>query len=162
MKPRYPAMGRLNVLLAEDNAINALVATRQLQKLGATVVHAPDGLAALALAETALEAGTPYDAMVLDVRMPGMDGLEVARRVRRSEAARSLAPARLVVLSADLLDTERRTASRAPASTRSWASRSASPTWRRRWDWARPCRPHHGVSHLPRTTRGAVSKPRRS
>ncbi len=110
--PDRPA-GRLNVLLAEDNAINALVATRQLQKLGATVDHAPDGLAALALAETAFEAGTPYDAMVLDIRMPGMDGLEVARRIRRSEAARGIAPVRLVVLSADLVDAERRSASRA-------------------------------------------------
>ena len=104
---------RLKVLLAEDNAINALVATRQLEKLGATVAHAPDGPTALALAETAFEAGTPYDAMVLDIRMPGVDGLEVARRVRRCEAARRLAPARLVVLSADLLDAERRNASHA-------------------------------------------------
>ena len=101
------------VLLAEDNAINALLATRHLQKLGATVTHAPDGLAALALAEAALDAGTPFDALVLDIRMPGLDGLEVARRVRLAELARYAPPSRLIALSADLVDSERRSASRA-------------------------------------------------
>ena len=101
------------VLLAEDNAINALLATRHLQKLGATVTHAPDGLAALALAEAALDAGAPFDALVLDIRMPGLDGLEVARRVRLAEIARHAPPSRLIALSADLVDAERRSASRA-------------------------------------------------
>ena len=108
-----PPPQRLVVLLAEDNPINALLARKHLERLGAIVTHAPDGLAALALAEAALDAGTPYDAMVLDIRMPGLDGLEVARRVRLAEIARRAPRARLIALSADLLDAERRSASQA-------------------------------------------------
>lgn len=104
---------QMNVLLAEDNAINALLATRHLQKLGATVTHAPDGLAAVTLAEAALDGGHPFDAMVLDIRMPGLDGLEVARRVRLAELARGARPARLIALSADIFDGERRSAEQA-------------------------------------------------
>ena len=84
-----PAPRRLVVLLAEDNPVNALLATKHLERLGAVVTHAPDGLAALALAEAALDAGTPYDAMVLDIRMPGLDGLE--GRAPRPVSPRSLA-----------------------------------------------------------------------
>ncbi len=103
----------MNVLLAEDNAINALLATRHLQKLGATVTHAPDGIAALALVEAALDGGQPFDALVLDIRMPGLDGLEVARRVRLAELARNVPPARLIALSADLFEGEHRLARQA-------------------------------------------------
>jgi len=70
-------------------------------------------LSALALAEAALDAGTPYDAMVLDIRMPGLDGLEVARRVRLAEIARRAPRARLIALSADLFDSDRRSAEHA-------------------------------------------------
>ena len=113
LAPPERAPRRLLVLLAEDNPVNALLAIKHLERLGAVVTHAPDGLAALALAEAALDAGTPYDAMVLDIRMPGLDGLEVARRVRLAEIARQAPPARLIALSADLRDGERRSASQA-------------------------------------------------
>lgn len=103
-------MSTRHVLLAEDNEINALLATRYLQRLGATVTHAPDGLAALALVEAAFDAGTPYAAVVLDIRMPGLDGIELARRIRLGERARDMSPVRLIALSADLVDAERRSA----------------------------------------------------
>ena len=109
-KPATPVAAAFSVLLAEDNEINALLATRHLQRLGGIVTYAPDGLTALALVETALEGGMPFDAMVLDIRMPGLDGREVARRVRLAEAAHDAPPARIIVLSADLLDIERRSA----------------------------------------------------
>lgn len=106
-----PVSGRRpNVLLAEDNPINTLLATRQLERLGATITHAPDGLTALSLVEATLEAGTPYDAMIVDIRMPGLDGFELARRIRLAEIAHNRPPGRLIALSADFHDAERRTA----------------------------------------------------
>ena len=90
----FPQPPRFEVLLAEDNEINALLATRHLQKLGARVTHAPDGLAALALAEAALDVGPRFAAVVLDIRMPGLNGLEVARRIRLAEIAKDAPPAR--------------------------------------------------------------------
>lgn len=72
----------LRILLAEDNPINALLATRALERLGATVIHAVDGLEALARLET----DGPFDLALIDVRMPRLDGHETARRIRATEA----------------------------------------------------------------------------
>ncbi|CAO4141994.1 Sensor histidine kinase RcsC [Methylorubrum aminovorans] len=91
------APGR-RVLLAEDNPINALLATKALERLGAQVILARDGLEALAAAE----GQGPFDLALIDIRMPGLDGLEAARRIRAREAETGAAPLHLVALTANI------------------------------------------------------------
>jgi PAS domain S-box-containing protein len=85
------------VLLAEDNPINALLATRALERLGAAVVHAVDGVEAL----ERLESDGPFDLALIDVRMPRLDGHETARRIRAAETAGEGARLHLVALTAN-------------------------------------------------------------
>ncbi|MCJ2032648.1 ATP-binding protein [Methylobacterium sp. J-068] len=95
-----PAATGPRVLLAEDNPINALLATKALERLGARVVLAQDGHQALARIREA-GAGAPFDLALLDIRMPGLDGLETARRIRALEAEQGAAPLYLVALTAN-------------------------------------------------------------
>ena len=97
--PALPA-AQVRVLIAEDNDINALLAVKGLERLGAAVDRARDGAEAVSLAEAAF-AGRPYDLVLMDIRMPGLDGLEAARRIRRLEAALGRPPCRIVALTAD-------------------------------------------------------------
>ncbi|HKV04997.1 MAG TPA: response regulator [Candidatus Acidoferrales bacterium] len=71
---------RLRVLLAEDNAVNQLVALRLLERLGHTVTVAANGKKAL----EALEKG-PHDAILMDIQMPEMNGWEATRAIRAKE-----------------------------------------------------------------------------
>jgi CheY-like chemotaxis protein/anti-sigma regulatory factor (Ser/Thr protein kinase) len=76
----------LRVLLAEDNEVNALLAMKSLQKLGALVDWAKDGIEALEAAEASLGGARPaYHVILMDMRMPGLDGSEVTRRIRERE-----------------------------------------------------------------------------
>ncbi len=68
------------VLVAEDNAVNQRVAAGLLQNLGHAVLVVADGRAALAALER-----ERFDLVLMDVQMPGMDGLEAAAELRRRE-----------------------------------------------------------------------------
>ena len=68
----------LKVLLAEDNAINAVVAQALLEQLQCDVEHVDNGLKATARVE---EGG--IDVVFMDVHMPVMDGIEATKRIRK-------------------------------------------------------------------------------
>ena len=75
--PVQPDLSALCVLVAEDDPVNALIARKCLENLGVAVTLVSDGHAA----SEALEIQA-FDAALLDQRMPGCDGPEVARRAR--------------------------------------------------------------------------------
>jgi signal transduction histidine kinase/DNA-binding response OmpR family regulator len=108
--PETPA-GAARVLLAEDNEINARIVVRMMERLGAQVVHAHDGLEALDHARAALRGETPrFDLILMDVRMPGLDGLEATRILRVEEARAGMAPTRIVALTANAFEEDRQAA----------------------------------------------------
>ncbi|WP_020174295.1 ATP-binding protein [Methyloferula stellata] len=103
--PEQSELGRFEILLAEDNDINALLATRHLERLGGRVTRCRDGLAATALAEAAITGmGPAFDAIFLDIRMPVRDGFEAARLIRQAEQRAGARRTPLVALTADLYD----------------------------------------------------------
>jgi PAS domain S-box-containing protein len=70
----------LHILLAEDNAINQRVAQRMLRMAGYEVTVAENGKVALAMLEQGI-----FDAVLMDVQMPEMDGFETTAAIRKKE-----------------------------------------------------------------------------
>lgn len=98
---RAAAERGLSILVAEDNEINALLARALLVKLGHRPTMAQSGAAAIECWHAAHTAGTPYDRVLMDVHMPGMDGLEATRRIRAIEAEENSAHTPIIALTAN-------------------------------------------------------------
>ena len=97
-----PLLAGARVLVVDDNVVNQMVARAILEAVGAAVAVAGDGHAALARLRI-----EDFDVVLMDVHMPGMDGVEAVRRIRAGEVGRSDLP--IVALTADAMagDSER-------------------------------------------------------
>ena len=93
----------LRILLAEDNPVNALLTRELLRRRGHCVREVTSGEAALDLLDV-----EDFDLVVTDVHMPGLDGIETARRIRQLEAKRTHTRTPIIALTADALETGQR------------------------------------------------------
>lgn len=100
------------ILFADDAELNRLVMREFLAGTGCVLDEASDGNEALAKV-----AVTPYDLVVLDLRMPGMDGFQAARAIRARECDLGLAPVPIAALSAGASAADRRDAVEAGITT---------------------------------------------
>lgn len=88
-----------DILLAEDNPVNALLARTILERSGHRVEHVTSGRMVL---NRILNAEAPRpDLIIMDVEMPDIDGLETCRRVRLHETGRGLPPIPILALTAN-------------------------------------------------------------
>ncbi len=86
---KHASIEGMKILLAEDNDINAEIATMILEENGCTVEHAEDGRIAVDMFEKSEEGY--YDMVLMDLRMPHMNGIEATETIRamkRSDAAK--------------------------------------------------------------------------
>ncbi len=96
-----------SVLLVEDNEVNQLIARQILRQLGMQVSVAADGRKAIAQA-----VNQPFDAILMDVQMPGLDGHETTRRLRRlaqlgTDSTRHLAHIPIVAMTAHAFESDK-------------------------------------------------------
>ncbi|MGV3661857.1 MAG: ATP-binding protein [Prosthecobacter sp.] len=83
MEPVVTAPASMKVLVVEDGHVNQLVSSRMLEGRGHIVTVAENGREAIEL----VRGGTPFDAILMDVQMPGMNGLEATAAIREMEQA---------------------------------------------------------------------------
>ncbi|PAP78146.1 hybrid sensor histidine kinase/response regulator [Rubrivirga marina] len=101
--PDAPRPSPLRILLAEDNVVNQRVIGLTLARTGYRHDMVTDGDEVLPALRQAADAGRPYDVVFLDLRMPRVDGIEAARRVRSADVPQP----RIVAMTADVTAAKR-------------------------------------------------------
>lgn len=97
-EPAHPvSLATGSVLVIEDNEFNRRLLGDILAAWGQQVVLAENGLQGLQFLQQ-----RPFDLVLLDIRMPGMDGMEVARRIRRREQEGHQTPVPIIAITADV------------------------------------------------------------
>ena len=99
--PMLPAERALHVLVAEDNAVNQLLLTSMLQRMGHTATCVENGRLAVEAA-----ANGHFDIVLMDMQMPEKDGPTATRLIRRMEGEAGRVP--IVGLTADTVPEHRR------------------------------------------------------
>ncbi len=95
------------VLLAEDNEINALMATKMLEIQGCSVVRARDGAEAVEMARQSVACDEPFDLIMMDLHMPQIDGIAASAAIRRVCAAAGVAVPKIVAVTANAFPEDR-------------------------------------------------------
>ena len=72
----------MRALFVDDEVEFLELMHKRLTRRGTDVITAPDGLTALKLLDQAMQEGQTFEIVVMDVRMPGMDGLETLRHMK--------------------------------------------------------------------------------
>jgi PAS domain S-box-containing protein len=96
------AGAKLHVLLAEDNAINQLLARAYLEAMGCSVELAATGVEAVALTER-----EEFDGVLMDCHMPDLDGYLATRTIRDREQRKGLRRLGIVALTASAMEEDR-------------------------------------------------------
>jgi CheY-like chemotaxis protein len=91
----------LRILVVEDNLLNQQIARGLLTRQGAVVQVAGGGLAGV---QDAVQADPPFDAVLMDVQMPDIDGLEATRRIRAHDRLRSMP---IIAMTANAMESDK-------------------------------------------------------
>src|SRR5258706_1416448 len=98
--PEMPRHARaLSILVAEDNAVNALLARELLRRRGHRVEQVTNGEAAVLAC-----AARKFDLVMMDLHMPRLGGIDATRRIRHDELVRGKDPVAIFALTADALE----------------------------------------------------------
>lgn len=96
--PRKKNPNTIDILLAEDNELNALIVVTMMEEMGLTVRHVTDGQQALNAVKTA-----KFNTILMDMHMPVMDGYEATQKIRAWEKEMQKKPIPIIALTANAL-----------------------------------------------------------
>ncbi|WP_420236796.1 PAS domain S-box protein [Telmatobacter bradus] len=102
VKEKPPLPPDFRILVAEDNPTNQQVALGLLKKLGVAAEAVDDGLQVLQALQMA-----QYDLVLMDMRMPEMDGVEATRRIRRNDSSVRNRQIPILAMTANIQETDR-------------------------------------------------------